>query len=277
MLMKLWKYDMKFSYRIMVFIYIIAIALSVFLSGTVLLSQKIEYVSIFSVISLLPYMFSLLAVSLSGMLILAIRVYKNLYTDEGYLTFTLPVTTAQLIWSKVLLYAFWQVASIFVFILSIALPLVTVAYLQGVGGDIAGIIELAVDYLGFMARTVWGLDAQKIVIFVAVIVVNYVVLLISTPVSIIFSFSIGQLANRYRLLITFIVYYAYNIVMNTVISIIESLFFVGNNLLVPETSLGFDMTSLISVSAISLVIDIVITILIFIISHNIMSKKLNLI
>ena len=65
--------------------------------------------------------------------------------------------------------------------------------------------------------------------------------------------------------------------MNTVISIIESLFFVGNNLLVPETSLGFDMTSLISVSAISLVIDIVITILIFIISHNIMSKKLNLI
>ena len=277
MLMKLWKYDMKFSYRIMVFIYIIAIALSVFLSGTVLLSQKIEYVSIFSVISLLPYMFSLLAVSLSGMLILAIRVYKNLYTDEGYLTFTLPVTTAQLIWSKVLLYAFWQVASIFVFILSIALPLVTVAYLQGVGGDIAGIIELAVDYLGFMARTVWGLDAQKIVIFVAVIVVSYVLLLISTPVSIIFSFSIGQLANRYRLLITFIVYYAYNIVMNTVISIIESLFFVGNNLLVPETSLGFDMTSLISVSAISLVIDIVITILIFIISHNIMSKKLNLI
>ena len=277
MLMKLFKYDMKFSYRIMTFIYIIALALSVFFSGTLLLSQNLEYVSIFSVISFLPYMFSLLAVTLSGFLVVAVRTYKNLYTDEGYLTFTLPVTSAQIIWSKVLLYVFWQIAGILVLLLSTALPFVTVAYVQGVGGEMAGVLELAVDFVGFWARNMLGLDASKLAVLISVMVVNSLVVLVATPVSIVFSFTVGQLANRYRILLTFVAYYIYTLVMNTLLSVVESLFIAGDALLVPEANFNFDMTSFLYASTASVLIDIVITVAIFVISRNIMSKKLNLI
>lgn len=39
------------------------------------------------------------------------RFYKNLMTDEGYLMFTLPVTTGQLIWSKMIVSAVWLLAT----------------------------------------------------------------------------------------------------------------------------------------------------------------------
>lgn len=277
MLMKLFKYDMKFSYRIMTFIYIIALALSVFFSGTLLLSHKLEYISIFSVISFLPYIFALLAVTLSGFLVVAVRTYKNLYTDEGYLTFTLPVTSAQIIWSKVLLYAFWQIAGILVLLFSTALPFVTIAYMEGVGSEIVGIIELATDFGGFWARNMLGLDAEKLAIFILVVILNSLVVLVATPVSIVFSFTVGQLANRYRILLTFVAYYIYTLVMNMLLSVVESLFVAGDALLVPEASFNFDMTAFLSASLISVLIDIIITAVIFVISRNIMSKKLNLI
>ena len=275
MLMKLLKYDMKFSYRIMLFVYIVSIALSVFLSATLLLSQTVEYVSIFSLISFLPYMFSLFAIALSGFLIVAVRVYKNLYTDEGYLTFTLPVTSSQIIWSKVLLYGFWQIAGIIVLLVSIALPILTLAYSQGVG-EIVGVIELMIDYFSFIARTVLNLDAKSIALFFIILFVDFVVMLISTPVAIVFSFSVGQLTNRYRLLATFGVYYVYNLIMNTILSVIESIFITGEFLLAPETGINFSVTSFAQASLISLIIDIVVVVATFLISRHIMTKKLNL-
>ncbi len=277
MLMKLWKYDMKFSYRIMTFIYIISIALSAFFSATLLLAQKIEYVSIFSVISFLPYMFALFAVALSGFLVVAVRVYKNLYTDEGYLTFTLPVTSSQIIWSKVFLYIFWQVTGIIVLLLSMAMPLAALAHLEGIGSDVFGIIELAADYLGFSLRNMFGNDVRKLTVFILVAIFNGIIVLISTPITIVFSFSVGQLASRYRIVLTFVTYYAYTLVMNTLLSVVESLFIAGESLLVPSADFNFDMTAFLSASLASVFIDIIIAVIIFAVSRNIMSKKLNLI
>lgn len=61
---------------------------------------------------------------LSGIMVLAIiaasilvafiifqRFYKNLMCDEGYLTFTLPVTTSQILWSKLITAMLWTIIS----------------------------------------------------------------------------------------------------------------------------------------------------------------------
>lgn len=53
------------------------------------------YIGIF-----LLYYFGIIAISLAAMLIIAVRFYKTMFTDEAYLTHTLPVTRAQLFWSK---------------------------------------------------------------------------------------------------------------------------------------------------------------------------------
>lgn len=45
------------------------------------------------------------------------RFYKNFMCDEGYLTFTLPVTTAQLLWSKLITAMLWSlISSVVIFI-----------------------------------------------------------------------------------------------------------------------------------------------------------------
>ncbi len=61
---------------------------------------------------------------LSGIMVLAIiaasilvafiifqRFYKNLMCDEGYLTFTLPVTTSEILWSKLITAMLWTLIS----------------------------------------------------------------------------------------------------------------------------------------------------------------------
>lgn len=39
------------------------------------------------------------------------RFYKNLMCDEGYLTFTLPVTTSEILWSKLITATLWTIIS----------------------------------------------------------------------------------------------------------------------------------------------------------------------
>lgn len=54
-------------------------------------------------------------------IILLYRFYRNKYTDEGYLTFTLPVTPAQIFWSSFLNMLLWLVISMAVVAASIFL------------------------------------------------------------------------------------------------------------------------------------------------------------
>lgn len=48
-------------------------------------------------------------VSLATALLIAARFYKNLFTDEGYLTWTLPASPVQQLWAKILSDAIWNI------------------------------------------------------------------------------------------------------------------------------------------------------------------------
>lgn len=69
---------------------------------------------------------------MSGILVLAIiasailvafiifqRFYKNLMCSEGYLTFTLPVTTSEILWSKLITAMLWTIISSVVIFISV--------------------------------------------------------------------------------------------------------------------------------------------------------------
>ncbi len=49
---------------------------------------------------------------LAVQILLIVRFYRNKFTDEGYLTFTLPVTAKQIFWSSYLHMLFWLVVSV---------------------------------------------------------------------------------------------------------------------------------------------------------------------
>ena len=73
----------------------------------------------FSIFIVTIYVVAVIALFLMCFIISFYRFYKNFYTDEGYLSFTLPVSVNLQILSKLLISIFWVVISSVAFMFSI--------------------------------------------------------------------------------------------------------------------------------------------------------------
>lgn len=84
-----------------------------------MLEQNIWY-NLLNVMLVMFYVIALIAAALITWIYLSIlRFRKNLFTDEGYLMHTLPVSASAHIWSKLIVNFVWQVIDILLIILSI--------------------------------------------------------------------------------------------------------------------------------------------------------------
>lgn len=76
-------------------------------------SSAMTFMDLMAVAILITYFVTIIISAYAIMIYFAIRFYKNLYTDEGYLMFTLPTTPKDLILSKTLISGLWSfIASI---------------------------------------------------------------------------------------------------------------------------------------------------------------------
>ena len=73
---------------------------------------------------------SFISINMIGLIYLVIRFYKTMYTQEGYLTFTLPVTVSQITNAKLISAVIWEIImtcinilTVVVFVLGICSPL----------------------------------------------------------------------------------------------------------------------------------------------------------
>ena len=92
------------------------------------------FVELFSGLIILAYIFTLAAVSICITICTAVRFYRNFFTDEGYLMFTLPVKHSELLLSKILVAACWRLISTVCICLSIfGIAFIAVAYIADTG------------------------------------------------------------------------------------------------------------------------------------------------
>lgn len=152
MLKKLLKYDWKFFWKV-------PTAINAFLGvitlvGIVSLLTPIwelnsNLLEALMVMLLLLYYVALFAGSIGVSAYIAVRYYKNIYTDEGYLTNTLPVTARQIVLSKTIIGTVWVIITGLVVILSI-ISLVFVAGLSY--GDVNIFAEFSNSWAQFGAE-----------------------------------------------------------------------------------------------------------------------------
>ncbi len=71
-------------------------------------SSSVTFMDLMALAILITYFVAIIISSYAIMIYFAIRFYKNLYTDEGYLMFTLPTTPKKLILSKTLISGIWN-------------------------------------------------------------------------------------------------------------------------------------------------------------------------
>ena len=110
---KLIKYDLKYGAKIFIVIHALLWIAAIF--GRVFFLDRIDFDApteqLVSVLVLFFSAFVLLfsVVSLATALLIAARFYKNLFTDEGYLTWTLPASPVQQLWAKILSGCIWNI------------------------------------------------------------------------------------------------------------------------------------------------------------------------
>ena len=118
MVKKLFKHEFAAYARIMLVLY--AIVLSTAAAFRLIMcfeSDSILYETALT-ISLMAYFASVFFAAVGTFVFVIVRFYTNLFTAEGYLSFTLPVTPAQHIWVKLLTGLSVSVISILIGILS---------------------------------------------------------------------------------------------------------------------------------------------------------------
>lgn len=116
MLIKLIKHDLLATYREFTGLYVALISMAIV--GPVVISTKNEWLIAILFFGLFGFTIATLVVTFMTI----IKLYsRRLFSDEGYLTLTLPVKTRDTIASKVATGVFWSFATIAVFFLSFTL------------------------------------------------------------------------------------------------------------------------------------------------------------
>ena len=158
---------------------------------------------------------TIIAANIVALVLLVMRYYKNLYTAEGYLTFTLPVSTNSVIATKAISGFVWMFLSYFCTILAVIL---------GASGFVAaagvGFTEFQEGWQEFQSvfdmGNIWGMA-----------IAFMLVTPIASVMTLYFCVSIGQLWQKHKILGAVLAYvgvYLFNQIVNTV-SLFSSGFF----------------------------------------------------
>ena len=119
MLRKVLKYDLKYVWRIWWIMAVIvtglslvgSISLRLFLEQTINSAQSVDPTLTISLFLLMfGCIIAIFGSSIGTVIIVYSRFYKSFFTDEGYLTFTLPVSRKTLFFAKTLNTMIWTVA-----------------------------------------------------------------------------------------------------------------------------------------------------------------------
>lgn len=196
------------------------------------------------------YGISLITFGFVVIIYLYVRFYRNLYTEEGYLMHTLPVTPAQLLHSKLLVGYFWIAVNGLLIILSI-ITLIYAAYSHA-----ASIIDMEDFQLFFQPDGVSiPLDGATIRLsfqdiigytpfqFILLLLLMQLISSFSTLLMGYLSILLGQLVDKYKLAATIGFYFALymaNQILSSIMLLIPSikLFFAdmdsGNTNFMPD-------------------------------------------
>lgn len=154
---------------------------------------------------------AMIGVSLGIVIYLAVRYYKNMFTDEGYLTHTLPVTSRQLLVSKVIVMSVWELIASIAILFSLAVfGIVTVVSLASKEGDFALRMMESIKELGSLWNMPFFKDFQIFGISTAFM---ELVSCFSGAMIIIASITMGQMIRKHRVLGSVGAYFAINAVI----------------------------------------------------------------
>lgn len=211
MLGKLLKHEFIATKRLYLPIYFVTLVLALIVNGFYTLQSKFfSDESSFSVISTIFIVFFtimfilvLLCCMMSGTVISLYRFYKNVFTDEGYLTNTLPVKPISILISKLITGIVWSIAGTVVFVLAIFLT--DFDLLKEIAKNIN--VSVIIDFL------------SDNVLFITALAVFSLISLILTLSMAYMSVAIGNFAHNHKAALSILVYFGSTIFFEIIASV----------------------------------------------------------
>ena len=267
MLGKLLKYELKATSRVFIPLYIAILVVSI-VNG---LSLNLEILNIqgLATIVLMCLFISLFVITI---VVTIQRFNKNLLKDEGYLMFTLPVSSKHLVLSKYLTSLIWTFLSFVVAFLSFTIIFMIPTYKYF---DFSYFInEFNLLFSNMLNLNILG----QFIKIILLMIISYTIFIFNVYLAL----SVGQLPvfNRFRNVSSFIGFLVINLLISYSQNIV-GLF--GNNASVNIESIDninyaiSSVTSIVSKGLnIAIVINLIIILVLFFATTYILDKKLNL-
>ena len=267
MLGKLLKYELKATSRVFVPLYIAILVVSI-VNG---LSLNLE---IFNIQGLATIILMCLFISLFVITIVVTiqRFNKNLLKDEGYLMFTLPVSSKHLVLSKYLTSLIWTFLSFIVAFLSFTIIFMIPTYKYF---DFSYFInEFNLLFSNMLNLNILG-QFLKIILLM---IISYTIFIFNVYLAL----SVGQLPifNRFRNVSSFIGFLVINLLISYAQNIVS--LFVNDASVNIEAidNINYAISSVTSIVSkglnIAIVINLIIILVLFFATTYILDKKLNL-
>ncbi len=273
MLGKLIRHEFKASYKLMFIAHAFIMILSCIIGGALWIQSitatgesSFMSMGIISIYVVLLYV-AMAAISIfATQIYVALRFYNNLFTDEGYLMHTLPVSSTQLLHSKLITGATWIIFNIVIVGISALLiyfPLITQTLNLG-DVFINGLDGLSlVDALGNAFVSLLGMMASLVLIYGCI--------------------CLGQLFHKNRIMAAIIAFLGSKLVLGIVSAILNLTLVFSNNANVSSffftysTTTGDSVYTSNTLSYSNIIVSLLTIGVFYFISHYIMNKKVNLV
>jgi len=210
MLGKLLKYEIKATARTFLPMYALLIVFA--LINKFFMAVNADYLRIPQIISMSVFVIIIVGICVMTLIVTIQRFNKNLLTDEGYLSFTLPVKAHTHIDSKMIVSLMWAFLSVIVSFIAIFVMAVNEKTIKGIHEFLAQAIP-AFNSLG----------ASGYVILLEGIVFVIIAALCSI-VTIYAAITIGNMSSKHKLLAGVGAYLGFGIIEQIVMSIIITSF-----------------------------------------------------
>lgn len=218
MLRKLLKHEFRATARVMLPLYLVTVLLALMARGAdlwwgqaqdpdnvIMLVQGGTVMNILTFLVNTGFVLALMATFLVAVILAILRFRSNLMADEGYVMFTLPVSTHSLVWSKLIVSAVWFFGALVVDVVAVVTLVANLDLFQELGRTIQEMMEVITGY--YVGNGI----AFLVELLVLFLVSSFVCCLVFyTPLA------IGHGFNRHKMLLSVVFFFVIQIVTNLI-------------------------------------------------------------
>lgn len=275
MLRKLYKYDLKSVSLLLVILHAVLLVYTVIGRIGIFIAERAQAFvfpeasrlwGIAGAFYIVGFILFILAIVIATVVYLAVRIQKNLFSDEGYLTHTLPVKPTQILWSKVFVIWTWSVID-FICVMISVFTLIT--YKDTLPEILKGASTFFGTLFGNFGFTNWLEEVITLLAGLSQYFGFY-------PLLLLFAMCLGNLFKSHKIMGTLLSFFGLNIVLSFLSTMIT--FIIPGLSPFMQANLTQDNLSVYSgrLMIFTLVWNILFSAIFFVGSRYILTKKLNL-